>query len=175
MKFKVLLIVFFLAVSLVVICYDYFYRPPAGQQAPARQDQTLLVPDFNFKSVEGNSYRFADFQGGKVLLNFWATWCVPCIEEFPLLIEIARQRRDLTLIAISVDSPETDLAQFFSRLGIQMDELITAEKVVIGLDPERKVAQGLFQVYKYPESFLIGTTGEIEKKFTGVIKREDFP
>jgi cytochrome c biogenesis protein CcmG/thiol:disulfide interchange protein DsbE len=85
--------------SLVVVLY-------------AREDQTTgkRAPDFTLKDPEGNHYKLSDHFGkGPILLNFWATWCVPCIEELKQMKRIYKKYSDkgVEFLAISVDDPKT--------------------------------------------------------------------
>jgi peroxiredoxin len=65
----------------------------------------MAVPDFAIPDLEGNLHRLADFRGQVVVLNFWATWCPPCIDEMPSLQKLhqALSERGIAVVAISVD------------------------------------------------------------------------
>jgi thiol-disulfide isomerase/thioredoxin len=77
------------------------------------------APDTGF-TVDGMPISLADFRGRVVLLNFWATWCVPCIAEMPSLdrLEAALGGTDFTVIAISEDRSPSAIPPFFSELGL---------------------------------------------------------
>ena len=66
------------------------------------------APDFELKTLEGDTLRLSDFKGQPVLVNFWATWCGPCIIEFPELVKFQRMYggRNFRVVTISVDRPQ---------------------------------------------------------------------
>jgi cytochrome c biogenesis protein CcmG, thiol:disulfide interchange protein DsbE len=100
----------------------------AAQGKPARLD-------FALKDMEGRDVNLASFKGRPVLLNFWATWCGPCKEEIPALIELAsKYRDDLVVLGISIDDKPDELKKFAAEykmnypvlVGLGQDELLTA-------------------------------------------------
>ncbi|WP_420427332.1 TlpA family protein disulfide reductase [Algiphilus sp.] len=64
----------------------YWWLGPGPQQA--------MAPALSLTDLEGEQHRLSDYRGQVVVMNFWATWCPPCIEEIPMLIEVQRERRD---------------------------------------------------------------------------------
>jgi thiol-disulfide isomerase/thioredoxin len=76
---------------------------------------TPLLPDFTFIDAEGNAKSLAEFQGKVVLLNIWATWCVPCREEMPMLDELQRELggKDFEVVAVNIDKGGPDKARNF--------------------------------------------------------------
>jgi thiol-disulfide isomerase/thioredoxin len=75
----------------------------------------LPLPDFTFIDAEGNAKSLAEFQGKVVLLNIWATWCVPCREEMPMLDELQRELggKDFEVVAVNIDKGGPDKARDF--------------------------------------------------------------
>ncbi|MDB5036904.1 MAG: alkyl hydroperoxide reductase/Thiol specific antioxidant/Mal allergen, partial [Bacteriovoracaceae bacterium] len=74
------------------------------------------VPDFELEDSKGQKHRLSDFRGNLVFLNFWATWCPPCIQEFPLM-EALNQKfkaKSFSMIGVSVDQSWVDMGPFFS-------------------------------------------------------------
>ncbi len=80
----------------------YLNSPPAAVQIPAS------APDFALRDLSGRTYNLAEWRGKLVLLNFWATWCPPCLKEIPLFVEFQRRYagQGLQIVGISVDSPD---------------------------------------------------------------------
>lgn len=72
--------------------------------------------DFEVQTLDGETVRLSDYRGRVVFLNFWATWCGPCIEELPLMQEFAAQQGDegAVVLASTIESP--DIVRIFSRI-----------------------------------------------------------
>lgn len=64
-----------------------------------------LAPDVPLTALDGRTQRLADYRGRRVLLNFWASWCGPCLEEMPALDRVARAHPDTTVLGIAMDEP----------------------------------------------------------------------
>ena len=85
-----------------------------------------LVPQFTLKNRKGEDFSLESVKGKGVLLNFWASWCAPCREEFPALLSAVKWAKGhLVLVAISNDSSQEDIALFLSELkkaGVKWDK-----------------------------------------------------
>jgi len=101
----------------------------------ARAQQAV---DFTLKDLAGHSHKFSDiYPEGIVLLNVWATWCVPCAKEFPHLQRLQDQYQDtgLQILAINVDGPERQakVSSFIGRYGYTFRVLLDTESKVVSL------------------------------------------
>ncbi|MBL37909.1 MAG: hypothetical protein CMP07_05830 [Xanthomonadales bacterium] len=86
-------------------------------------------PDFMHAGVKGELWRASDFDGAPTLINFWATWCAPCVREMPLLQDLADQYPDrLNVVGIAIDEPG-NVGEFVERLGIDYPILIGTSDV----------------------------------------------
>ncbi|MDT8439105.1 MAG: TlpA disulfide reductase family protein [Wenzhouxiangellaceae bacterium] len=75
-------------------------------------------PDFQLAALDGTRLRADDFAGRPLLVNFWATWCKPCVREMPLLDAFSRAQADrLSVLGIAHDRPEA-AAEFAARMGV---------------------------------------------------------
>ena len=92
-----------------------------------------------------------------MLVNFWATWCAPCIEELPSLLELHHEDPNLVILAVSVDEDPEAYASFLARRHM---DLITVR------DPSESVAK-LFHTEQWPETYTIDRQGFIRRKFVG--------
>jgi peroxiredoxin len=93
--------------------------PSPGAATAAESPVGRPRPDFSLADTDGAPVGAADFDGQPLLLNFWATWCAPCVEELPMLAALQRDhaRNSLQVVGIAVDEPER--AQAFAReLGL---------------------------------------------------------
>jgi peroxiredoxin len=82
-------------------------------------------PDFSLADLGGAPVAASDFDGGIWLLNFWATWCAPCVDEMPMLAALHRNRESggLPVVGIALDDPDT-AREFVSALGVDYPILV---------------------------------------------------
>jgi peroxiredoxin len=143
----------------IVILFGFGGKIPLpwmnGLTTPAEVPYPIIdqpAPDFNLRTVEGDSLTLSAFKGKIVLLNFWATWCVPCQQEMPLLQDRARRYpSNLAVMGINDDETPSLVQDFATGLEITFPIL---------LDPGSKV-QDLYRVRGYPTSIFIDSQGII--------------
>ena len=115
------------------------------------------APDFTVQDSD-RTVSLHDFKGKPVLLNFWATYCGPCVEEMPSLVQLQRKMGDrITVVAVSEDSDEEAYHQFLKTYKI--DLLTVRDKSLKSKD--------LYQTTGIPETFVIDASGRIRRKFVG--------
>jgi peroxiredoxin len=118
------------------------------------------APDFTLSDSQ-RTVRLSQFRGKPVLLNFWATWCPPCVQEVPSLVALQQQMGDkVTVLAVSMDVDEEAYKNFTTK---RMPGVLTVR------DPDHK-SSTLFGTFAYPETFLIGRDGKIQRKFIGAVE-----
>ncbi len=103
----------------------------------------------------------SQFRGQVVVLNFWATWCPPCVEEMPSLVEMQRRMKakGVTVVAVSMDVDEKAYHQFLKDHGVN---LLTVR------DPDQK-SSALYGTFKFPETYIIDRSGVMRRKFIGAV------
>jgi len=103
----------------------------------------------------------SQFRGKPVLLNFWATWCPPCVEEIPSLVALQSQVGDrIVILTVSMDVDKSAYDSFRQK---HMPGLLTVR------DPDHK-SSALYGTFAYPETFLIDRDGKIQRKFIGAVQ-----
>jgi len=114
--------------------------------------------DFNFE-LEGKPAKLADLHGKVVVLNFWATWCPPCVEEMPSLNRLYQQLapQGVTVLGVSVDDDSAAYDRFLRAQGIHFPTY---------RDPSKKIALK-YGTSMYPETYIIGRNGRIARKIIG--------
>ncbi len=128
---------------------DFFPTPLIGNPAPA----------WHLETLEGDSISLEELRGKVVLLNFWASWCVPCRAEHSVLIRAARAwpEEDLEVIGIVYDDSRRNAQRFLDQLGNAWRHV---------LDPGSRTAID-YGVHGVPESFFIDREGRIGMKYIG--------
>lgn len=133
---------------------------PAGQ-APQRGDRPFFAaadgarepPRDAFRDGSGNAVRLADFKGRPVLLNFWATWCAPCVNELPSLARLAANPApgDPLVVILNLDrAGAASIPDFLTEVGAATLEPYT--------DPAKALMRG-FRINGLPTTILIGADG----------------
>jgi thiol-disulfide isomerase/thioredoxin len=129
---------------------------PACNRGAHPEQTGKPAPDFTV-SDGTTSVHLANYRGQVVLLNFWATWCGPCIMEMPSLLQLHHDQPNLAILAISIDDDPDAYTHFLARRHV---DLITVR------DPAQKAAQ-LFRTEMWPETYVIDRKGMIRRKFVG--------
>ncbi len=138
------------------------------------------APAFSLPTRDGRLVTLQSLKGRTVLLNFWATWCTPCLQELPHIAALARKIADrpMILVLISVDQKWSEIDNMAKDIqgahpakeGPWKDAALLlqgrVENVVLLLDPSEKTAHA-YGTRKYPETYLIDPDGNLKTKFTG--------
>ena len=174
MRAKIIILFLLVCLGLLFGLWDVMKPLPSGPFAIVTDRSVSLdhntVPDVVLQGLNGERYRLHDFKGRVVVLNIWATWCAPCIKEFPQLLELAAMYPDrVTLIALSVDVRAANIRRFIEhKLPDDAQDLLHSNQVIIAHDPKKAIAQDVFQTVLYPESFIIAPDLRIVRKIAGV-------
>lgn len=132
-----------------------------GRQAPATALPAIAGLERDGKPVPGIDG--AGFKGAVTLVNVWASWCVPCHDEAPLLMQLA-ENKDLRLVGINYKDAAENARRFLGRYGNPF--------AAVGVDPSGR-ASIEWGVYGVPETFLVGRDGKIAFKLVGPITPEN--
>ncbi|MEO8911284.1 MAG: TlpA disulfide reductase family protein [Gemmatimonadaceae bacterium] len=118
------------------------------------------APDFTALTIDSapRPKRLADYRGQVLMLNVWATWCLPCRVEMPSIEALNKDyaSKGLKIVAVSIDDPGTDstIRAFVRQYGLTFEVLH---------DPQGKISEA-YDVSGYPETFIVGRDGVIRKK-----------
>jgi cytochrome c biogenesis protein CcmG, thiol:disulfide interchange protein DsbE len=117
------------------------------------------APDFAIATDNGNTVSLSNFGGRLLVLNFWATWCPPCVQEMPSLDEFQRRLAGsgVVVLGVSVDKDANVYRDFLSRAKVSF---LTAR------DPQAKIS-GDYGTFKYPETYIINSRGRVVQKIIG--------
>lgn len=119
--------------------------------------------DFVFKDMKGQVQRLSSYRGKWVLLNFWATWCPPCLREVPDLISLhdAHKDKDLVVIGVALDSTKEAVQRFVAKHRVTYP-------VVIG---DYKQAEQVGNIEGLPTTYLFDPSGKVAATHTGALTR----
>lgn len=150
--------------GVVFLAVVWLMRPTRPQflRVPGRG----LAPVWEFKDLDGHPHASTNFAGQIVVLNFWATWCPPCLRELPELAAFHRDRTNagVTVIGVSIDDPpEPALRNFLKRSPPPYPVFVA--------DPLSREAFG--GVSQIPETWIIGRNGQVIARYLGPISREE--
>ena len=143
---------------------DFLYQ---GQK-PTRSTQVLNeitqkgVPDFTLKDLSGLEIGPGQFKDKILVINFWASWCNPCVEEFPSLIKlIEHYNGEVVLLAISADHEEVEMVNFINAFGFKN------KSIHVMWDKEQNVAKK-YGTFVLPESYILTYDNKFVRKIAGV-------
>lgn len=124
------------------------------------------APDITLTDLNGKSVKLHDYEGKIILLNFWATWCTPCIAEFPQFVKLAQAMPDdLVILTLSIDDDPSVIGKFMKRYvkgyeGTKNLKLFT--------DSDKKISQDMFQTVRVPETIIITPKMMMARKVAGL-------
>jgi cytochrome c biogenesis protein CcmG/thiol:disulfide interchange protein DsbE len=146
-----------LSAILVLVLYSSIHERIIGVDDSA--------PDFTITADNGRVITPTNFGGRLLVLNFWATWCQPCVEEVPSLDQFAKDMAGsgVVVLGVSMDTNPKLYKDFLARSRVSF---MTAR------DPEAKISQD-YGTYKYPESYIIDSKGKVVQKIIGATNWTD--
>lgn len=144
------LLMLFLALAFASGCYDRSRPTHIGRAAK----------DFSLQDAD-RSVTLNQFRGQVVILNFWASWCEPCVEELPSLMSLQERVRKngVTVLGISIDVDDAAYHRFLNQRQVNF---LTVR------DPDQKIA-AMYGTSGWPETYIIDRQGVMRRKFIGPV------
>ena len=131
----------------------------------------LLVPapavaaKFTLTDTDGKTHKLADYHGNWVIVNFWATWCPPCLEEIPDLVAISDARKDVKVFGVAMGYQDPQQVLQFA------EGMFVSYPIVLG---DEKTAKQIGKVIGLPTTFIYDPQGRLAQRFVGKVTREQF-
>jgi peroxiredoxin len=158
---KALLLLLF--VVLAVTAAGLSCAPPgtaASERSPVTGWQIgNVAPDFTLADIDGKSVSLSDYRGKPVLINFWATWCPPCVQETPFLQQIYDQQagKGLVFLAVNIEENPAKVREFFAKNTLSLPVLFD----FTGSTTSK------YGVSSIPSTFFVDGSGVIRRKVVG--------
>lgn len=151
-------------VAVVMAALVLLFATSGGGDDPDTSEQVVsdAAPALVGTTTSGETFDLADEQGRWALVNFFATWCPPCVAEHPELVEFAERNADTaSVVSVSFDEPAPVIEEFFAANGGDWPVVADPERIPID-----------WGVVKLPESFLVSPDGEVVRKLEGGVTAE---
>ena len=162
--FRIILLITFVLSTVFFSCNNPQSSDSVRQNSSWKQGSA--PPEFELVGLDGKQYRLSTFAGKVVLVNFWATWCPPCISEmgsFERLYQLLKTE-GFEVVSVNVDSRDSlaEVRTFVTNNGISFPVL---------LDPDMKVASA-WGLSGYPETFFLSEDGKLLSYFDNEDKKQ---
>ena len=156
-----------LAVLLVLVGPGCSSAKTASAARDGKDKKLKPAPEFVLQDASGKTLKLSDFKGKVVLLDFWATWCMPCKIEIPWFMEFQRKYKDrgFSVIGVSMDESGWEVVKPF------IEEMKINYPVVIGTPETAEAYDG---VEVLPTTFLIDKQGRIVTSHMGLVSKDEF-
>ena len=144
-------------------------KPKASLLVPASATMGKPAPELRLENLDGKQLSLSDLRGKVVFVNFWATWCGPCQDEIPSLIDLQNNyaSKGFTVVGIAMDEEgKSVVGPFVSKelYDVHGEKLHINYPILLGSDEASDKFGGILG---YPTSFLISRNGQVLMKFQG--------
>lgn len=160
------LLVVLIFIFIGFVGYTTFFKSSESEvpvvHANAKSD-VITLPQQELTLVDGKKLSLQSFKNKIVIMNFWASWCAPCIEEVPSLLELTKKNKDILVLAVSGDSKTEDLMAFMKSFpGFNKSPFYQV------WDNNQEILKN-YNIVKLPESFIFNRKGEMVKRVSGTL------
>ena len=123
------------------------------------------APDFVLQDMDGNNHKLSDYKGQGVFLNFWGTWCEPCVEEMPAMDRQYKEfeEQGVQILAVNIAQSDFEVQSFVDRFNLSFPVVIDKSKSVMTA----------YNIRPLPTTILVNPQGEIQRIVTGEMSEQD--
>ena len=153
-------VIIFVALTVLVIILSLKLNDSAEFSNQVAIESGIPAPDFTFPGLDGKMVSLSDYKGKVVLVNIWATWCPPCVDEMPSMEKLYRKFKgeNFEILAVSIDEPGPKaVAPFMEKTRLTFPALIDSKGAI----------KPVYRISGIPESFIIDKHGILIKKIVG--------
>jgi peroxiredoxin len=145
--------------GLLVLAVLWSVRPGGEPQLPLDR----RAPPLRLPALAGGEVDLGSFRGRLVLLNFWASWCPPCVRETPSLEALHRalSEQGLVVVGVSVDESTRALRRFVDEHGVSF---------LVLRDPSGLFAERVYRTVEFPTTYLIDADGIVRERYVGPVE-----
>lgn len=150
-------------VAILLLAFSLSFTAVAGMNPCAGIELGTLAPDFTLKDLNGKKHTLSDYRGRVVLLNFWATWCGPCVHEMPSMESLNQKLKEDKFVILAVSLDRGDLGRvktFVEKNSLSFPVLHTSDASL----------QKIYNTSAIPLSFVINKDGTIYSCIPGAQK-----
>ena len=136
--------------ALLIGCYGGARPPRIGEAAP----------DFSVQDSD-RKVTLSEYRGQVVVLNFWASWCAPCVAEMPSMVRMQSNLKDkgIIIVGVSIDADEGAYKKFLKDYGVNF----------ITVRDEAQKTPSLYGTHGWPETYIVDRGGVVRRKFIGPV------
>lgn len=147
------------AILVTIVTTGLLITGCTGDSEPSVATVGEAAPNFELQNLDGQSISLSSLKGKPVLINFWATWCKPCVSEMPYIQEIHEERSDtgLMVLAINIGDSSTEVEEFLQNYNLALPVLLDTKDVVA---PK-------YGIRYIPTTFFIDKDGIVRNKVIG--------
>ena len=153
-----------LVVIVLLVGVSVYLVSSSSSRPPSEVPKSVVVgdqaPDFQLEDTKGSKISLSGLRGKVVLVNFWATWCPPCIEEMPSMERLneVMGNDDFVMLAINTEQNGRSVVADFLKKNPYTFPILLDDKGDV---------QKRYGVFKFPESFIVGKDGKVVEKIIG--------
>jgi cytochrome c biogenesis protein CcmG/thiol:disulfide interchange protein DsbE len=154
------------ALLFVLLAWSLLHDKGGDLAASANRGDRPSAPDFTLERLDdGGDLQLSSLRGKAVVLNLWASWCIPCKDEAPFLEQVWRRNRHRGVVVVGLDAKDfrADARKFARRYGLTFP---------LVYDGPGKTLDG-FNATGFPETFVIDRDGRVVEAFIGAVNGED--